>query len=94
MEGYIRRLIPPPALPVLPNLVDRFDVYKRITVLRPSNAAARFPKSVDRLCATHSVPAKGHFKAVPAHFDTVLIRVADSDVNENQHNKGTCLEGK
>ena len=26
-----------------------------------------------------------------AHFDTVLVHVADA--NENQHTKGTCLEG-
>ena len=47
LSTYIRRLIPPPALPVLPNLVDRFDLYKRVTVLQPSNAAAGFSKSVD-----------------------------------------------
>ena len=94
LSTYIRRLIPPPALPVLPNLVDRFDVYKRITILRPSNPAAGFPKSVERLRATHSVPAKGRSKAVPAHFDMVLVRLADLDVNGNQHTKGTCLEGK
>ena len=93
LSTYIHRLIPPPALPVLPNLVDRFDIYKRITVLRPSNAAAGFPKSVDRLRATHSVPAKGRFKVVPAHFDTVLVRLADDDDNENRHTKGTQLEG-
>jgi hypothetical protein len=73
LSTYIRRLIPPPTLPVLPNLVDRFDIYKRITVFQPSNSAAGFPKSVDRLRATPSVPAKGRFKAVPAHFDTVLV---------------------
>ena len=96
LSTYIRRLIPPPALPVLPNLVDRFDVYKRITILRPSNPAAGFPKSVDRLRATPSVPANGRSKAVPAHFDTVLVRVADLNlnVNENEHTKGTYLEGK
>jgi hypothetical protein len=91
LSTFIRRLIPPPALPVLPNLVDRFDVYKRITILRPSNPAAGFPKSVDRLRATPVVPAKGRSKAVPAHFDIVLVHVADA--NENQHTKGTCLEG-
>ena len=91
LSTFIRRLIPPPALPVLPNYVDRFDVYKRITIIRPSNPAAGFPKSVDRLCATPLVPANGRSKAVPAHFDIVLVRVADA--NENQHTKGTCLEG-
>ena len=78
-------------LPILPNHIDHFDLYKRITILRPSNPAAGFPKSMDRLRATPSVPANGRSKAVPAHFDTVLVRVADA--NENQHTKGTWLEG-
>ena len=98
LSTFIRPLIPPPLLSVLPNNVDRFDVYKRITILRPSNPAARFPKSVDRLRATPSVPAHGRSDdhhprhwAVPAHFDTVLVHVADA--NKNQHTKGTWLEG-
>ncbi|KAF8970183.1 hypothetical protein BDZ97DRAFT_1652882, partial [Flammula alnicola] len=91
LTTYIRRRIPPPALPLLPNSADRFDVYKRISIVRPSNPATGFPKSVDRLRATPHVPAKGRSKAVPAHFDTVLVRVGDA--NENQHTKGTYLEG-
>ncbi|KDR65532.1 hypothetical protein GALMADRAFT_148604 [Galerina marginata CBS 339.88] len=69
LSTYFRRLIPPPALPVFPNIVDRFDVYKR----------------------TPLVPAKGRSKSLPAHFDTVFARMADA--KENQHTKGTCLEG-
>ena len=91
LSTFIRRLIPPPALPVLPNHVDRFDIYKRITILRPSNPSAGFLKSVDRVRATPSVPATGRLKAVPAHFDIVLVREADA--NENQHTRGTYLEG-
>ena len=91
LSTFIRRQIPPPALPVLPNNVDRFDVYKRITILHPSNPAAKFPKSVDRLRATPSIPANGRSKAVPAHFDIVLVNVADAE--ENHHTRGTCLEG-
>jgi hypothetical protein len=91
LSTYIRRLIPPPALPVLPNLVDHFDVYKRVTILQPSNPAVGFPKSVHRVRATPSVPSKRGSKAVPAHFDTVLVLA--TDINENQHTKGTCLEG-
>jgi hypothetical protein len=91
LSTYIRRLIPPPALPVLPNLVDHFDVYKRVTILQPSNPAAGFPKSVHRVRATPSVPSKRGSKAVPAHFDTALVLAAD--INENQHTKNTCLEG-
>ena len=33
LSTFIHRLIPPPALPVLPNLVDHFDVYRRITII-------------------------------------------------------------
>ena len=47
--------------------------------------------SVECVHATPSVPAKGGSKAVPAHFDIVLVRAAD--VNENQHTKGTYLKG-
>ena len=47
--------------------------------------------SVECVRATPSVPAKGGSKAVPAHFDIVLVRAAD--VNENQHTKGTYLKG-
>ena len=46
---------------------------------------------MDRLRATPPVLAKGRSKAVSGHFDTVLVRLADGD--ENQHTKGTCLEG-
>jgi hypothetical protein len=91
LSTFIRRLIPPPLLPVLPTRVDRFDIYKRITICRPSNPAAGFPKSVDRLRAMPAVPAKGRSKRVPAHFDIVLVHVADA--GENQHTKGTRLEG-
>ena len=90
LSTFICRLIPP-ALPVLPNHVDRFDVYRRITIIRPSNPSARFPKTVDRLRATPLVPANGRSKAVPAYFDIVLVHVADA--NENQHTRGMYLEG-
>ena len=91
LSTFIHCLIPPPALPILPNLMDRFDIYKHITILQPSNPAARFLKSVHRLRATPFIAAKGRAKAVPAHFNMVLVHVAD--VNENQHTRGTCLEG-
>ena len=83
LSTYTRHLIPPLALPILSNLMDHFDVYKCITILQPSNPAAGFPKSINQLCATPSVPAKGRSKAVPTHFDIVLVQVVD--VIENWH---------
>ena len=37
------------------------------------------------------LPATGRLKAVPAHFDIVLVHEADA--NENQPTRGTNLEG-
>ena len=91
LSTYIRRLIPPPARPILPNHVDHFDVYKRMTIVQPPNPAARLLRSVDRVRATPSVPGKRGSKPVPAHFDIVLFQA--TDVNGNQHTKGTSLEG-
>jgi hypothetical protein len=47
---------------------------------------------VDRLRATPLVPANGRYKAVPAHFNIVLVH--EVDANENQHTIGTCLQGE
>ena len=69
LSTFIHRLIPPPALPVLSNHIDCFDVYRHIMIIQPSNPSAGFPKTVDCLCATPLVPANGRYKAVPAHFD-------------------------
>ena len=84
LSTYICCLFPPPQLPILPNLVDRFDVYKCITIFHPSDPAASFPKSVDRLCAMPPVPAKGRSKVVPTCFDIVLVHASAADVNNNE----------
>ena len=39
LKNYIRRVYPPPALPLFPTTVDHFDVYKRLNILQPSLAA-------------------------------------------------------
>ncbi|KDR74234.1 hypothetical protein GALMADRAFT_70686, partial [Galerina marginata CBS 339.88] len=87
---FIRRTHPPPAHPTLPNAADRFDLYKRVTIVqRPVEAAGSQP-FVSRIRATPAVPAHGRSKAVAEHFDTVLVQTDDTD---NQHTKGTYLEG-
>ena len=84
LSTFIHCLIPPPALPVLPNHIDCFNVYRHIMVIQPSNPSARFPKTVDHLHATPLVPSNSRSKAVPAHFDIVLVCVAEANENHNR----------
>jgi hypothetical protein len=94
LSTYIHCLVPPPALPFFSSRVDQFDVYKHVTILQPPKMRAGFSNSVDRVRATPSIPAKGRSKAASAHFDTVLIHAMGFIEPENQHTKGTCLEGE
>jgi hypothetical protein len=76
-----------------PTLRDRFNMYKRVSIpvigiTAVHNASAR---TFDRIRATPSMPSGKPGKApVPAHFDTVLVRV-ENEVNDHTH--GTYLEG-
>ena len=88
LKTFIRRVYPPPAVPILPNSVDRYDLYKRLSI-RHKPVPATQKVTVDRIRATPEVPAQARHKAVPAHFDTVLVRTEDV----NEHTKGTYLEG-
>jgi len=88
LKTFIRRVHPPPAVPVLPNSVDRFDLYKRLSI-RHKPVPATQNITVDRIRATPEVPAHERSKAVPAHFDTVLVRTEEV----NEHTRGTYLEG-
>jgi hypothetical protein len=88
LKTFIRRTYPPPAVPILPNSLDRFDLYKRLSIRHKACPATR-KVTVDRIRATPEVPAHARHKAVPAHFDTVLVRTEEV----NEHTKGTYLEG-
>ena len=33
LSTYTYHLIPSPAFPILPNLIDQFDIYKQVTIL-------------------------------------------------------------
>jgi len=88
LKTFIRRAYPQPAVPILPNSVDRFDLYKRVSIRHKPVPATR-DVVVDRIRATPEVPAHARLKAVPAHFDTVLVRTEEV----NEHTKGTYLEG-
>jgi hypothetical protein len=92
LSTYIRRTYPPPALPMLPNTVDHFDLYKRLNIAQPPISAVGRQAFIDRIRATPRVSGRGRLSDVPAHFDMVLIRVEDELTNEVT--KGTYLEGK
>jgi hypothetical protein len=68
--------------------VDRFDLYKRLSI-RHKPVPATCKVAMDRIRATPEVPAHARVKAVPPHFDTVLVRTEEV----NEHTKGTFLEG-
>lgn len=92
LTTYIRRAYPPPAVPMLPNTVDHFDVYKRLNIAQPSIPAVGRQTFIDRIRATPGVSGRGRLSDVLAHFDMVLIRVEEEMTNEAT--KGTYLEGK
>jgi Plavaka transposase len=92
LTTYIRRAYPPPALPLLPNTADHFDIYKRVNIAQPSLPAVGQQPFVDRIRATPAVSGRGRLSDVPAHFDMALIRVEDESSNEAT--KGTYLEGE
>ena len=89
LTKIIRHAYPAPAQPLLPNISDKFDVYKCLSICLPNLAAVGRFKETQRVCATPLIP--GRKKDTPANFDTVLIRSG----NElgNQVTRGTCLKG-
>jgi hypothetical protein len=91
LTTYIRRTYPPPALPMLPNAADHFDVYKRLNIALPGLTAVGRQAFIDRIRATPGVSGRGRLSDVPAHFDMALIRVEEERTNEAT--KGSYLEG-
>ena len=82
LTNYIRCAYPPPALPLLPNTADHFNVFKRLNIAQPSLPTVRQKLFIDRIHATPAVGGRGHLSDVPAHFDMALIGAEDEDSNE------------
>ncbi len=92
LQRYITRHYPPPAKPILPNLTDRFDLYKILTIPLPNLPTVGRYHQVNRIRGTPAVsPGPGRKEESPAHFDTVLVR-CEEEIN-NAYTKGTSLEG-
>lgn len=92
LTNFIRRKIPPPKNPLLPNAIDRFDIYKVLSIHLSDLPAVGRHNDVQRIRATPLVPGSGGRKDSPAHFDTVLVRTERE--RDNAVTKGTWLEGK
>ena len=63
-------------------------MYKLLSI-RHKPVPATQNVTVDQIRATPEVPAHARSKAVPAHFDTVLVQTEEV----NKHTRGTYLEG-
>jgi len=89
LTKVIRRSYPTPAQPLVPNVTNKFDLFKRLSIRLPNLAAVGCFKATQRIRATPLIP--GRKKDTPANFDTVLIR-SESELG-NQVTRGTCLKG-
>ncbi|KAI0070403.1 hypothetical protein K474DRAFT_1741360 [Panus rudis PR-1116 ss-1] len=63
-----------------PTHFSTYNCYHQVKILRPWNPYSGNKFTYDRICAIPAVPEKGRKKAVPAAFNTVLVRV-----NEDRH---------
>ncbi|TFY56691.1 hypothetical protein EVJ58_g7482 [Rhodofomes roseus] len=56
-----------------PNHMDRYDVYKNISVTYPGDPHGDVPEHTDRVRAVAAKPARGRKQRAPAHFDTAFV---------------------
>ncbi len=92
LQRYILKHYPPPQKPLLPNMTDRFDLYKILTIPLPDLPTVGRLKQVNRIRVTPAVSTGKGTNFTPAHFDTILVRCEDE--RENLNMKGTSLEGE
>jgi Plavaka transposase len=93
LTTFIRRAYPPPKTPVLPNNVDRFDLYKILSIRLPNLATVNRVGHLDRIRATPLVKGRAGRQDTNAHFDTILVRTGDSQGTDNEATRGTFLQG-
>ena len=71
LHAFLRRHIP--ACKISPNIFDRFDVYKQITIPLPFNRYLSNHSRVDRIRSTPAVAKSGRKAGTAARFDTALL---------------------
>ncbi|TFY52652.1 hypothetical protein EVJ58_g9893 [Rhodofomes roseus] len=64
-----------------PNQMDRYDVYKAISVTYPGDPHGDVPEHTDRIRAVVAKAGRGRKQAVAAHFDTAFIIDPDIPVD-------------
>jgi hypothetical protein len=94
LTTLVRRFYPPSAAPgptILPNLADRFDLFKVLSIKLPNSAHTGRLNHFDRIRATPAVKGRAGRQGTDSHFDTVLVRIDDE--GNNHATQGTYLEG-
>jgi hypothetical protein len=90
LTSYFHQMNPPPKTFVMPQVTDRFDAYKRVSIVLPNMSTVGHSNQLDRIRATPVAHTSPHHQPTCAHFDTVLVQTHDE---HNEHTEGTALEG-
>ncbi|KAJ3547086.1 hypothetical protein NMY22_g1793 [Coprinellus aureogranulatus] len=92
LTRLFRRHHPPPSNVLYPNLLDRFDVFKQVSVSQVPCAATGKSMTWAKIRAVPSLPTTNGRANSAARFDTALVWTAD-ERDRNNATKGTWLEG-
>ncbi|KAH7905367.1 hypothetical protein BJ138DRAFT_1118535 [Hygrophoropsis aurantiaca] len=92
LYNFLRLSHPQLTPPQAPSEWDIFNGYRRVSIQYPALPAVHSPKPFDRIRATPAVPASNRLPGCAANFDTVLVQMAEAEVNP--HTDGTWLQGK
>ena len=70
--------------PFSPNSLDRFNIYRQVKLILPSNRYISNQTRSNRIRTTPAVPRKGRRPAAQGHFDVALV-VVDRDLYHHGH---------
>lgn len=87
---YLKKACPTLPVQKMPTVLDRFDVFRQMTIYLPGTRETGNQEVTDRVKCAVATPPRPGSSSKPARFDTVLV--AKPDLNE--HTAGTSLQGK
>ncbi|KAF5328932.1 hypothetical protein D9758_016819 [Tetrapyrgos nigripes] len=77
--------------PIVPTALDRYDLYKQVSVRLPTIPYASKNDLVNIIRSAPPVPARGRRPAQPAHLDFALVRTGEvNPVTDRTVLQGTC----